>query len=240
MRELSEVGSARGAPMGRVSTIANPELPIEFEIHRLRWVDGDYDQGGAYWGGAEGRNHIYRACPINPDLEDEVFVRATSLDDAKRQIGGMYVSPSFGGDTELDAFYEACLRAALWSTANDRYEEDKDNEHEMLDDTGRELAPRAEAMLRDACRRFQAANAVDLAKAYEKPGYSVESAGHDFALSGSGSGSGFQDRDLEDGLGERLCAATKDFSCFDLYTGNDDLIYITGDHVFESSAAPAP
>lgn len=58
-------------------------LPIE----RLKWVDGDYDQGGAYWGNSGGTS-IYRA---RGDMEGEdstveLFVRAASLADAKELI----------------------------------------------------------------------------------------------------------------------------------------------------------
>ena len=60
MYELSEVGGSRGAPMGRSDNIVDTDYPVEFEIERLQWVDGDYDQGGAYWGGGGGE-YIYRA-----------------------------------------------------------------------------------------------------------------------------------------------------------------------------------
>lgn len=58
---------------------------------RLRWVDGDYDQGGAYWGNT-GLNSIYRA--VSRDVIAfgdslqlvECFVRATGRQDAKLAI----------------------------------------------------------------------------------------------------------------------------------------------------------
>jgi hypothetical protein len=42
-----EVSSKYGAPMGRPST------PVTGKVHlqRVRLVAGDYDKGGAYWGG---------------------------------------------------------------------------------------------------------------------------------------------------------------------------------------------
>ncbi len=47
------VGSAYGAPMGRHSDpIA--DLTGRVRVMRVPLVDGDYDPGGAYWGGGRG------------------------------------------------------------------------------------------------------------------------------------------------------------------------------------------
>jgi hypothetical protein len=50
MRDLPEAASEYGSSMGRQNDISDPEFPVVFEIERLRWVDGDYDQGGAFHG----------------------------------------------------------------------------------------------------------------------------------------------------------------------------------------------
>lgn len=48
------VGSSRGAPMGRPDIL--PESPpVSLHVKRATPTDGDYDQGGAYWGGLAGR-----------------------------------------------------------------------------------------------------------------------------------------------------------------------------------------
>lgn len=78
----------RGASMGRPNTL--PEIPTQYPVklhmYALRWVDGDYDEGGAYWGHVHG-DHIYRAYGETSHLENvEVFVRAKSRDEAKEQI----------------------------------------------------------------------------------------------------------------------------------------------------------
>ena len=43
-----------GAPMGRpdISDYLRGEedIPRRFRVERIRWTDGGYDQGGAYWG----------------------------------------------------------------------------------------------------------------------------------------------------------------------------------------------
>lgn len=61
---------------------------VKLRMEKLRWVSGDYDQWGAYWGGgpqrdAEGNyywEHIY--CAWN-ESGLRVFVRARSRDAAK-------------------------------------------------------------------------------------------------------------------------------------------------------------
>jgi len=59
--KLSNVSSKYGAPMGRPNTLPDDtEAPIELTLYELAWVDGDYDAGGAYWGGSD-REHIYCA-----------------------------------------------------------------------------------------------------------------------------------------------------------------------------------
>jgi hypothetical protein len=45
-----DVSSRRGAPMGR-PTIGDV-VPLKVRCQKVPMVDGDYDPGGAYWGGA--------------------------------------------------------------------------------------------------------------------------------------------------------------------------------------------
>jgi hypothetical protein len=81
---LTNASSRFGAAMGRGDTHAKElqDQPVAFELVRLAWVDGDYDAGGAYWGGVAGQ-HIYRAySPLGVDL----YRRATSFQDAEAQI----------------------------------------------------------------------------------------------------------------------------------------------------------
>ena len=51
---------------------------------QLRWVDGDYDEGGAYWGGGSG--HVYYAKGDASDVVVEVYVRAKSRKQAKAEV----------------------------------------------------------------------------------------------------------------------------------------------------------
>ena len=75
-----------GAAMGRRSWRgARPETPVKCYLRRLRWVDGDYDEQGAYWGYVPGTS-IYWANFDIGDTNEDIFVRATSREDAKAQI----------------------------------------------------------------------------------------------------------------------------------------------------------
>lgn len=79
---LSNASSSRGAQMGRPSNYPhNPNSPVRLSLERLRLVDGDYDTGGAYWGG--GGEPMYRAVG---EGGVELFVRAKSRQQAKAAI----------------------------------------------------------------------------------------------------------------------------------------------------------
>ena len=55
--------------------------PIKLQMERLKWVDYDYDQGGAYWGRTDG-DFIF--CAWKDDAQ--VFVRATRRNQAKQLV----------------------------------------------------------------------------------------------------------------------------------------------------------
>ena len=213
--------------MGRSNSINDAEYQVEFEIERLRWVDGDYDEGGAYWG-RSGDDYIYRAEGHSADAVESIFVRARGLDEAKAEILKTYPNATFAPSAELEEFLSAYIEAALWSTSNDRYEDDPENESEFLDGNGRDLAPECEAVMRADCAAFLEKHGDLVREATEREGYSVAQAGHDFWLTRNGHGVGFSDRKLGD-LGERLDDAAGAFGERDLYVGDDDLIHIDGE-----------
>lgn len=74
--QLSKVNCKFGAPMGR----ASEQLAGKVKLQRLRFVDGDYDSGGAYWGSgapiwvAEDRNGA------------RAYVRASNREKAKAEL----------------------------------------------------------------------------------------------------------------------------------------------------------
>lgn len=81
-----------GSRMGRRSSRIQSDLPVRVYLRKLRWVDGDYDEQGAYWGGGCG-DHIYWANfdlddPANPlaGTNEDLFVRAFCREEAKELV----------------------------------------------------------------------------------------------------------------------------------------------------------
>lgn len=76
--QLPKVDNRYGAPMGR------PEWTNDFtkpcRCFKVKFVDGDYDEGGAYWGGPA---DLY--CATNGEGV-QVFMRA----DSRRMAKGMF------------------------------------------------------------------------------------------------------------------------------------------------------
>lgn len=76
--------SQYGAQMGRRNVIPPfSQMSVDPKLHleKLKWVCGDYDQGGAYWGNSGGS--IYCAWNNTPI---RVFVRAKSRTEAKTLV----------------------------------------------------------------------------------------------------------------------------------------------------------
>ncbi len=65
--------------MGRPS-FGNPVGKIS--LFKVRMVDGDYDDGGAYWGGSPS---LPLYCARNKDYQN--FIRASSRTEAKKLLG---------------------------------------------------------------------------------------------------------------------------------------------------------
>lgn len=79
-----------GAQMGRSNTLpVDRQVAPRLRLYRLRFVDGCYDQGGAYWGAPA---TVYRALGDNPSPVDasdetiEIFVRGDDRDEAKQAV----------------------------------------------------------------------------------------------------------------------------------------------------------
>lgn len=116
----------------------------------------------------------------------------------------------------MDAFTQAYVTAALWSSLDD--------EGVPLDTRDEsEIAPETLARMQTDCAAFQAAHGVP---EYSDPQYGDdERAGHDFWLTRNGHGSGFWDRRLPDAIDKRYTDAAHAFGSFDLYIGDDGKIY---------------
>jgi hypothetical protein len=70
--------SKYGASMGRTDQPPDEETEdLVLYVQRIKFVDGDYDAGGAYWGGG---SRLY--CAFNRDCTVMVFLRENSLKEA--------------------------------------------------------------------------------------------------------------------------------------------------------------
>lgn len=67
-----DVSGRYGAPMGRRNTSGDPDHTGRLNLRRVPMIDGDYDGGGAYWGG--GGTTLY--CAWSPDRSIVVYLRA--------------------------------------------------------------------------------------------------------------------------------------------------------------------
>lgn len=82
---LPSGSSPRGAQMGRRNVIpalaAGRRNQVKLHLTRLRWVDYDYDQFGAYWGGGSG-DYVY--CAEGTGVL--IFIRACNRKAAKARV----------------------------------------------------------------------------------------------------------------------------------------------------------
>jgi hypothetical protein len=113
-----------------------------------------------------------------------------------------------------EAFFEAYVECALWSS-ND------DNGAPLDDNYGADdIAPETLATMRADCADFYAL-ASDL---WQGVGMSDAQAGDDFWLTRNRHGTGFWDRGLGE-AGAKLSDLCRPYGEFDLYIGDDGVIY---------------
>lgn len=126
----------------------------------------------------------------------------------------------------LDAFTRAYIEAALWST-ND--ESDEQGGEPLDANYGPDdIAPETMELIIEDCADFQTRfghlieddDPSGLHGEYDR----WEKAGHDFWLTREGHGAGFWDGDWPK-HGDELTAASKSYGSFDLYVGDDGMIY---------------
>lgn len=77
--EQRSVSSPRGAPMGRIEYCKDPYAPVY--LQKVQFEDGDYDAGGAYWGGSA---PLY--CAMDAADTALVFLRATNWNEARDEL----------------------------------------------------------------------------------------------------------------------------------------------------------
>ena len=88
------VNCSLGAPMGRLAwgLIEYRGRPMMMYLQRVRLVDGDYDLGGAYWGGPPS---LPLFCAWAEDDEARVFVRAKDRTAAKLEVKEYFPNAKF-------------------------------------------------------------------------------------------------------------------------------------------------
>jgi hypothetical protein len=80
--QLPKVNDSHGAPMGRRDWVS--DFTERCRCFRVRFVDGAYDEGGAYWGSPA---NVY--CATNGEGV-RTFTRANSRKEAKENIKKKY------------------------------------------------------------------------------------------------------------------------------------------------------
>jgi hypothetical protein len=214
---LSDVSSPRGAPMGRGNTLPDDtSAPIALLVERLEWRDGDYDSGGAYWGGGM-KDWIWRATGDDGENAVEVFVRAKCYQSTTDALSRILPAATFTASTTIDreAFFVGYVKTALWSSVDD----DGDALDAKYSDD--DLADATREQMRKDCNEFIDANAADLAASE----LSVIRCGHNFWLNRNGHGAGFWDDCDRSKPGQpeacnRLSDASRAAGTFDLCIGD--------------------
>lgn len=214
-----KVNAKHGAPMGRASDAIASFNGARVQLRKVPMVDGDYDPGGAYWGGSD-TSHVW--CAWGKDAQGEpieAYVRAGSRSTAKAQFkGATFYKAIRRAKRAPDSFVDAYIACALWSSTD---ESDESGGNPLDDNYSEEdIAPSAREAMRADCDAFYAANAADLSRIADD-----SQAGHDFWLTRNGHGAGFWDRG-NGALGERLSKASKVFGEVNLYVGDDGKIYV--------------
>ena len=94
--KLTHAASKYGAQMGRPNRIPKDiTKSTKLDYEKLKWVDGDYDQGSAYWGRVIKNgigDYIYRVTGETETEQVEIFVRAKTLKEAKKQVAELLLT----------------------------------------------------------------------------------------------------------------------------------------------------
>lgn len=85
-----------GSQMGRRDAIPDDYATVrKLHLVRVPMVGGDYDPGGAYWGGGIGVSPLYCAYGESDTEQVHAFFRATSRADAKARAVSAFPNASF-------------------------------------------------------------------------------------------------------------------------------------------------
>lgn len=112
----------------------------------------------------------------------------------------------------MDEMLTAYIEAALWSSLDDN-EKPLDENYDLED-----ISKSCLAKMREDVADF-------LQECRDLIGDDFAQAGHDFWLTRNGHGAGFWDGDWPEEDGKKLTSVSKGYGSFDLYVGDDGLIY---------------
>ncbi len=95
--KLEKACNKYGAQMGRRDVLPdNRDAKGRLRLVRLRWVDGDYDFQGAYWGKSDKTNIYYCFGDLpNEEFTIKIFIRAENRKQAKELIRKILPNISF-------------------------------------------------------------------------------------------------------------------------------------------------
>lgn len=85
-KQFTDVSSPRGAPMGR-QAFGTPPQSKSVSLFKVNMVDGDYDDGGAYWGGGSYSLPIWCARDFDHENSYRNFCRAQTRTQAAQLLG---------------------------------------------------------------------------------------------------------------------------------------------------------
>ena len=125
---------------------------------------------------------------------------------------------------EMDEFATAYVEAALWASSMD----EGGTSFQDADYGLNNIDPSTLKKMIADCRKFETENLSSIMGGYIGRSRSDDSsmAGHDFWMTGNSHGVGFwEDDDWEEKAGAELDKAAKKFGEYDLYLGDDGLIY---------------
>jgi len=191
----------RGAALGRRDVHDHDaDQPIVLVVLPVRFVDGDYDINGTYWGSGEPL-YWYADCNGRVDAMLRAKDRGAAIEAIRVRYPLATIHPAkhYAGEApEIDEFVIAYATSALWSSS-DADGEPLDKDHGVDD-----IAPEAMAIMVADCKAFREL-AGDLLV-----GLDESQCGHDFWLTRNGHGCGFWDRGLGE-LGDKLTKICKEF-----------------------------
>jgi hypothetical protein len=219
---LTKTGSYRGADMGRGQEEINRPHP-DGEVTRCNLIpigidEQGYDAGGTYWGTP---SDLW--CLLNVEdgdyAEGEIikcYLRSKDRPEAlawaaKHAQGEIEIVPYTGG-FDVDEMLDGYMDAALWASGGDGPFPVKGGEPvENLDSAynSSDIDDETRAWMRADVEKFLEDNREDVLRYMETR--SLSHCGHDFWLSRTGSGTGFQDRGMGR-LGRHLDVAAEKFS----------------------------